>query len=283
MRTTIVVIVAVAIGAVLGILFGRAQTTPKLVAMADDLAKMRTNQERVEADLAFASERMNWLKAENQALNEQVVALQRSKGLAATEGEAHLLEVASGPSDGAVSTTSGTGRHSSSEGAYTDGADGTSNASGAQGEPNPLESKQRALVQLERKRIEDFLAEQMEAANDPAEQARLNDVLDHLASVHQRYRELQAAQTSEERVAILDAIAQSRANLKALVDKQRNEMMRRELANAGVTDSSIQRNVISAMDKLEESPYWTEPMMIWGMGSDPQFDAGSAMGWIDNR
>lgn len=269
MRTAILCIVSVAVGVVGGATFTRMQYLPRVNTLAEQLAEVEETNNRISSDLRFAAERLQWIEAENMSLREQTATLdgsaapQRSVG-AATASDAttdaaggQTAPPASGRSQGASGNTR---RAASSSGSPA--ADAAQAQDAAAMEAAYAESFDEAAQA--RERVGDLIARDLTTAQDQATVDRLANIDAHLQQVRELYKSMGEAKTPEERAAIQQAVAQNRANLKLLVEQQQAAEMRDVLERTGVSDPGAQRQIIRSMRELRESPYWNDPMMIWG-------------------
>lgn len=270
MRTAIVCIVSVTLGVVGGAVATRMQYQPRIGSLASQQAEIEEMNTRLNSDLRFAAERLEWVEAENSSLREQVAALQSG-------GPAPGATVGANVSDAAASGAVGAPTQADRSGTATSAAErgngmptgagmgsataaAESGASAAEGQtPTP---EDEAVVM--RERVGEFIAREMAEASDSATAERLANIDAHLKQVRDLYKALGAAQTPEERAQIHEAVSQNRANLKQLVEQQQAAEMRQVLVRSGISDPGTQRQLISSMRELRESPYWRDPMMIWG-------------------
>ncbi len=269
MRTAILCIVSVAVGVVGGATFTRMQYLPRVNTLAEQLADVEETNKRISSDLRFAAERLQWVEAENMSLREQTAALD---GAAAPRPSVRAATASGATTDSAGSETataassrpqgaSGNARRVASSSGSPAAAD-TAQAQDAAMEAAYAESFDEAAQA--RERVGDIIARDLTTAQDQATVDRLANIDAHLQQVRELYKSMSAAKTPEERAAIQQAVAQNRANLKLLVEQQQAAEMRDILERTGVSDPGAQRQIISSMRELRESPYWSDPMMIWG-------------------
>lgn len=267
MRVVIVVVIAAVFGGILGMLGARARLVPELVAAVTARDTLEEENSRLSRELSYAAERVQFMGIENEALLKQVEALQNLKGLSAQDAALHESYAAlEAGSEGAVSSSSPSApqrRPGQAPSSVSAASTYTQPPAAAQ----PKEAQEAPLVLEQRRRLADLLQEAIDQTTDPFEKERLGNLRDHLKYVRDLYTSLRAAQSFEERRAILGTIAQTRANMKALVQDQRNALMRRSLEENGVSDAGLQDRVIASIETLQENPYWTEPMLIWGMAA----------------
>jgi len=249
---------------------------PQLVAAAEERDDLTGENSRLTAELGFAAERLQFMQIENEALNKQVKALQQRTGLvvpAALEGAGDVGAAGFATAE-AGSQGQGYAPGSPGPGTSTYSPDTGIPAPVQPSGPSPLEANQRPLVQLERLKMEEYLAQAIEESTDPFQRELIGTISGQLESVRDLYAGLRDATTIEERQGYLDQIAASRTHLRGLVHEQQAELMRREMEDAGVTDPARQEQLIESFSTLQKSPWWTEPMFVWGMAPDPPPELG---------
>lgn len=268
MRTAILCIVSVAVGVVGGATFTRMQYLPRVNTLAEQLADVEETNKRISSDLRFAAERLQWVEAENMSLREQTAALD---GGAAPRPSVRTTAPSGATADSAGGETA-TAASSRPQGASGDArraasSSGSPAADTAQAQDAAMEAAYAESFDeaaQARERVGDLIARDLTTAQDQATVDRLANIDAHLQQVRELYKSMSAAKTPEERAAIQQAVAQNRANLKLLVEQQQAAEMRNILERTGVSDPGAQRQIISSMRELRESPYWSDPMMIWG-------------------
>jgi hypothetical protein len=263
MRIAIVIVVAVAMGALFGALAARSRMAPLLEMASADRDTARREHERISSELVFAAERLQWLSVENEALRDQVSALQQGAGLPTRPPAA-----ADNPASSAAVTAPGTAPRTDTGQLDTSG-EGGADSGDTRPEVTP-EQVSEATYEMKRQHINDFLLQEAEQAADPNERERLAALHERQRLVRDAYRQLQDAKTDEEKERLLTAVVQARTDMKHLVEDQRNDLIRRSLEQAGVSDTMQQRQIIESVTTLQQNPYWTEPMMIWGAAAQGQ-------------
>lgn len=261
MRSFITVVVSIFLGVVVGVLVARAHFAPKLVQLAEEKEGMIRENERLTAELQFASERLRFMESDFAALQKQLDALSDRPVQAKTQtGVAMPPEQAPGEPSNQVA---------SAENKPTDAAAGGS-TSGPVARQAPPEVQMR--IEQDRVRVQDFLQTQIETTTDPAEQARLSKLQENMQVVRDLYDRLREAQTAEERQSIIRQVARTRAEMRDIIMEQRASLVRQTLEQSGVSDPAQQQHLIAAFEELQNSPYYTDQMLIWGMAPQPRAD-----------
>ncbi len=257
MRAIIALIVAVAFGAVLGALIIRAQMNPKLVEITSQHAQLEQEKNRLTEELSFASERMQWVEKENASLRGQIQALSTGQMAPSGNPEEQI------PNDSAAPEDSSAGGSAS---AYIP-PDPSETEKPLSPQDQKLATAEQQMAYAERQLLDSVLVDDMEASTDPAEKARLQNVMDHRKLVRDLYRDLRDAATPEERQTVLDTILKARSNLKELVKNQQDEMMRQAIESADESTEEGKRALIDHLQEIQKSPYFTDPLFVWGMAA----------------
>lgn len=260
MRIAILVVMAAAFGAVLGMLGARSTLAPQLETVRQERDSLQENTDRLRRDLSMATERMQWVEVENVALRDQVDALQRTSGTPPSGSSDQADNGIYAEADAELEPEELASEQRPGESGYI-----PPEAAERMGATREVEE---VAAEQERERVEDMILREIDASMDPVEQERLAVLHEHLVHVRDLYRELREAESLEERQEILNAVGESRRNMRSLVQNQQHDLMRRTFESAGVDDPEVQQQLIHQLDELQNSPYWTEPMMVWGMAAD---------------
>lgn len=263
MRTAIVVILAAVFGGIVGALIARAQLNPTVVTLQRENKQLEQESISTLQELSVAAERVAWLEAELADLRQRPARASRSGG---GYDAAPLPGVASREPSGGVpeEVDSGSPRM------------GQVNVYEESPPPPPgweqPEDEQIPLATLERRRhAQDILIDEMQMSDDPVEQDRLANIHNHLRDIRDMFQEMRNAPDAETQQAYADAIRQARYNLKTLVEDQQSDLMRRELQESGIEDPAQQREIIERLRDVQQSPFYREPMFVWGAAPpDPE-------------
>lgn len=268
MRTAIVVILAAVFGGIVGALIARAQLTPQVTSLQRENKLLEQESIGTLQELSVAAERVAWLEAELADLRQLPSRAARSRG----GGYNTASSPQPAPTDAA-------------EGMPTDADSGTPrmgqlNAFEESPPPPPgweqPEEDQVPLATLERRRhARDILIDEMQMSDDPVEQDRLANIHNHLRDIRDMFQEMRNAPDAETQQTYSDAIRQARYNLKTLVEDQQSDLMRRELQESGIEDPAQQREIIERLRDVQQSPFYREPMFVWGAAPpDPESAPG---------
>lgn len=262
MRTAIVVIISVALGAVVGAVAAHLKTNPQLKTLAEERNTLQESKDRLKKELDYMSQRLDFIQVENQALEDQVAALQEMPR--AARQVAQSSQQTEAPVEAAEPETMASANPDA--GSFV--SDESSNS--PVNDTYRLSYHTRNAIEDKRQGIQEYLDQALATTTDPAEQQRLLGLQEHLQHVRDLYSQLRQAKDTKERQAILEAVTQSRTNLKGLVEAQRSEMLRDQLAANGVADAQQQSQIIQSLKNLQQTPYWSEPMLVWGMSAQAE-------------
>lgn len=261
MRTFITVVVSVFLGVVAGVFVARAHFAPKLVQLAEEKEGIVRENERLTAELQFAAERLRFMESDFAALQKQLDTLSNRPEQAATQASMAAPSVQAPVEKPTEMASAETKQRDTAGGGSVSG---------------PVASKAPPDVQVrieqDRVRVQDFLQTQIETATDPAEQARLSKLQENMQRVRDLYDHLREAQTAEERQSIIKQVARTRAEMRDIIMEQRASLLRQTLEQSGVSDPTQQQHLIAAFEELQNSPYYTDQMLIWGMAPQPRTD-----------
>ena len=261
MRTVLTVGVSVFLGIVLGVLVARFHFGNKIAEMAKTLEESAREKERLTAELQFAAERLRYMENDYAALQKQLETLGTSRSAVAVSAHG------AGGDSGDVAMLAG-------DAAGTNVAKPDAASSGT---PSGQDGAKRTIPEVEirleqdRVRVQDFLQTQIETTSDPAEQARLTRLQEDMQVVRDLFDQLREAQSSEERQNVIRQMARVRGEMRDIILEQRAALVRQTLEQAGVTDTAQQQHLIAALEELQNSPYYTDQMLIWGMAPKPLF------------
>lgn len=265
MRNAIAIGIATFLGLVLGILVARAHFSPRIAEIAMQRDNLAQESERLAAELQFAAERLQFVEADSAALRQQLEALQARAGWSSGS-----MQGTGGPgADGDVGSDTG-GKTSAFSQVSDSGAAGQASGSSPGPSVPPRGYTGLAVVEQERVRLQDFLDAQIQTSPDPVEQARLIRLQENMVSIRDLYTQLREAATLEERQAILRQVASTRAEMRDIIMDQRASLIRQTLEQGGVSDPTQQEHLIAAIEQLQESPYYTDHMLVWGMAPQPR-------------
>ncbi len=260
MRTIITIGICVFLGVVLGILLARAHFGGKIAEIAKQREEMVRENERLNAELQFAAERLRYMETDYASLQKQLDALVSSRPMTSSpagqgmQSAATDLAVAEGQLDGDVSSPNNQ----------------TSDTGAVQGSVQRAASDVEVRIEQDRVRVQDFIQTQIETSPDPAEQARLSRLQEDMEQVRDLFTQLRESQSAEERQNIIRQVARIRAEMRDIVLEQRASLVRQTLEQAGISDAAQQQHLISALEELQNSPYYTDQMLIWGMAPQPR-------------
>jgi hypothetical protein len=261
MRIAIVVVLAAVFGGIVGALVARAQLAPELAALKRDNKQLEQESVGALQELSVAAERVAWLEAELADMRRTAPARLDTARRPAAPAPAQPgadPEASAGQSAGPAQPRLG------QTNVYEESAP----------PPPGWEEEEEAIPQatLERRRhAQDILLDELELSNDPLEQDRIANIHNHLRDIRDMFQEMRNAPDVETQQAYSQAIRQARHNLKTLVDDQRADLMRRELEASGITDQAQQREIIQRLGQVQENPFYSEPMFVWGAAPpDPE-------------
>ena len=259
-------VVLAAAGAVAGAWVLRSHYSRQLETLAAQQADLERKNAAYLNKADHESKRLQWIETENARLREQLEAILSGHGAEEAIQQTALPTQEEPPIDNTPPDSAPPPPASPNTSVFNPGSGGASNSTTVK----PGELFIDPDIAEERLAVEDFLAMEAAQSTDPNEQQRLADIHDQLKNVRDMYAMLPNA-SGEERQQVLDAILQSRANLKQLVQDQRRSMVRDTLERQGVTDQNTQRQVIETLEQLEQTPYWKDTKLVWGMAA-PQRD-----------
>ncbi|MDX9971480.1 MAG: hypothetical protein RBU21_00680 [FCB group bacterium] len=266
----IVVVVALAVGALGGGVFARQQlgsqltdTQQKNAQAAQELDKTRKQLAEL-TQIAAAAEKT--LAARNTELEKVQAAFEQMAGdggLSASMAEASAEEALGedmpppppaplrAPRDG-VDPMEGVPR-------------------GPDGNPLPPEtlterppSMRLDFSQRMNERMQEYYEAETAKTNDPAVQQRLATLRDqstYMMDVMQRMRD---SADPDERTQLQEEFQQVRSNVSNLVQEQQDHMLRQVAAQNGITDPQKQEAFMNSLRETQDSPFFRSPMMSWG-------------------
>lgn len=126
------------------------------------------------------------------------------------------------------------------------------------------QARRQEFAQVARERMNEFMAEAIANAKNPAEAERLgamNTQMNHLTNL---FQEMQQLETEEEREAYREAIGQTRDTIRDLAREQRDSKLRDTAASFGVTDPEEQSRLINRLDRIQNDPVMRSAFMFGG-------------------
>lgn len=266
MRFAIVAVLALALGAASGAFFVHGKMTDDLNRLRLDLDEAQDDARRLGEELEYASLENKRLRRDKEQLSQQLdmITVNGPAPQAVPSGEP--VQVASLASD----AEPGNGLRAVPRQASafkTEGQEGAVDERIAPVSSQDMPASQQPVAAVQRPVVEEILYADMETSSDPTEQARLENIHEHLMAVYENYAMLNETEDPDQRSALMNNVLQARQNLKSLVRSQQDEVVRRAVAQAGVTDPEQQLALIDSFQQVKDSPYFTEPLLVWGMAA----------------
>ena len=243
MRTAIIGIVAAALGALAGGLVAQQRLSARLATSETDRETLGARVQGLEQDCKQARDQTGLLEArlaglteENEGLLEQLAALEAEpQGLDVVEPVGPETEPLEATLEAALAE-----RRPRRRGRWGDG-------SSTPEERAEREERIREYVAQARERTNNFFADQLEQAQDPAARERLGAISDYYDYMLDLNRQMREAGTEEDREALAQEMHEARDVYRRMVGEQQEQMVRDIIANSGVTNPQKQDELIKAV------------------------------------
>ncbi len=263
MRTVIIAILAVALGAAAGAWVMRTQLQDQLSSALAEKQKLENELAEARANAVLPAEREKALQSEIEALRAQVQTLEQQRvNASATPTDAQFLP---SPPPG-FDPTEVTGEQP--QDAATDRGErrGPRDRESTDAERQERAERWREMQQQFRERIDSFFQDQYNAAPDAASKERIAQLQQYTDYMAQLRDSMRNAATEEEREAIRQAMRETGANMAEIARQQREHMMRQLAQQYGITDSNQQEAFIQALQNMESNPIYRGGGMLGGLG-----------------
>jgi len=267
MRTTILILVMLAVGAAVGAFAARLTLTSQLETALDERDVARKELSGVSDARQENLNELARLKAVNEALEmdlrglrQKAEAMPVAANVFVEESDAAMEEF---PPEEAMVTMEGDERGGPPDGGPGDGREG---GRGERGRPRGMSEEEWAQRRQqweefrEQRRVdrENFFANTIANAKDAATQERvaaIQEYNDYLSGLREAMRD---AETDEERDQLRQDMMENGRVLQDLVEAQRDSMIRDMAAQSGITDSAKQDAFVNAYHQLQASPFFRE-------------------------
>ena len=263
MRTAIVAVMAIALGAVCGALVVRAQFAGQLADFEGEADNLRAELQQLRQEHAAAQEEAARLDALNQRsatekglLQEQMASLDASGG----EAQPFVLQV---EVQGDLAQTRPPGDRREDRAGRDRGDRGPWGGS--------PEAREEFRAQM-RERFGEFYASQIEQATDPGAKDRLASMAEYSQLMMDLHQQMRDSDDEEERDALHQSMDDAQDAYRALAAEQKDYMTRELAKTYGITDRAKQDAFIASMEELQSNP-------LIRMGGGP----GGPGGWGGGR
>lgn len=287
MKTTVAVILAVALGAVAGAFVVHHRLEPQLreAQSARDTLERQASQsahdaQRANDRLAALEPKLDALLAERDSLREQLkTAPPPVSGMAEEE------VVPEDAADAAVLSEPEQPEPTQRPDRTTEGQRPDERAEDRRGSPWRDPEARRQFMNDMRERSQGYLQDRIAATRDPVAQERLRSIGEYTDYLMELGSQMADAESDEEREQLRQTMDETRESLQSLVRDQQEYMARDLAAQYGITDEDKQDAFISSLSELRDSPFFNSRLMQGGgrgrggppfMGGGPSGEASES-------
>ncbi|HIJ73852.1 MAG TPA: hypothetical protein HPP83_07105 [Candidatus Hydrogenedentes bacterium] len=249
-KTVVIMVVALAVGAAGGVLAAKRRLNPQLAASASQSKQLKLRCAILEQGLAEAEAQMRDLEAKNEALQEEMAAMEKMAEAAPYEENLFPFEGLSDqatvePRQGIRRMEAGAGAQ---DGVPTDDADLTRR--------RERETRRREWMERGRERYRENMAAALDNETDEAARERIAAIEEYGDYAMDLMQQMRAAETDEERAALREELGEVFQTSRALVYEQQEHMLRRVAEQHGIGTPSVQDSFVDAMRHTLTSPFF---------------------------
>jgi hypothetical protein len=280
-RSIVTAVVGIAVGAVLGAVLVQKQYEPKLEAATARARELMDNN-------AVRNVQHPDLLQENEELKSKLAILEKTIANRSVEtgstGEDPLAALNGGALDNQTMNEEAfleeaLGSRAKQRPAVTVEEATSSSHNDESGEDN-ITAEELARREQRRQQIVDFMERQRQRGHefinsqilqtaDPAVQERLGILGENIDYMIDLMQEMRRVEDNQDRIALQQEYTAARDNVRVLVEQQQNHMLRQLAAENGITDPAAQDALIHAFRRVESSPFFRTPTLLWGIPNGP--------------
>lgn len=279
MRSVILSVVSLALGAAAGMAMMQWRISPEMVALARQRDAARQELHQAQNDAALLQSRITRLERENEAYADQINGLyERLAALEAGDGAAAPDTAALWGIPEKAWTEKEEERPARQRPPLADRRDASEGENVTQDGERWREFQQRRQEFATRfyERVEGFLNNALAQTTDPDSQERLYAMSEYARYMHDLRQEQMRAETEEQREALREEMRTAAREIARLVEDQQRQMLRDVAINFGLSDRATQREFVRVMQQTLQSPFFQPGAGMassgWMGGAPPRRD-----------
>ena len=287
MRTVVGIVLAVAVGAAAGAVVVQARLNPQLTELGQAVDRLQGDLAETQTTLAAESQRKRYLEQENQALVDQVDALEsmmqmarfdepQGPGLEEIDPEAMFNMGDGPPSDAAMGPWQ--------RGGGDDDEDATDEERAERRREAREQRAERGREMQERlqNRMDDFFEREYMAAPDRDSQERIVLMQEYAHYMAELGEAMRTAQDRDQRREVGQEMREAFGNMRQLMNQQQDAMLRNLATSFDISDPSQQEAFVAQMREVQNSPFFRPERLMMG-GGGPGGGRGGGMAGMLGR
>ncbi len=278
-KTSIIVVVCLALGGVAGAFVVQNRLEPRLDASSIEQKQLQKAFAELKEGADLAAKRVQRLERDNEGLERQVTSLRtKSQGFQATGLAGRWRPGAPITEDESLPGLDASLASDTTQVAAAPAQETSSerDSQWSEEEREARRTRMREWMDQRRESVYAFMDVEMERAEDETARARITSLQEYYEFTVEVMRDLRNAQSDEEREALRASLADAMETSRELLNEQQDHMLRRIASEHGITSSEDQDRFVASFRETMSSPFFRAQggMMGWGGRS---FRRGSRM------